>query len=284
MTTPIAISTPISSQALHTTVSVTRAGKNRRLLLVPVMINGKGPFQFILDTGAPTTVLSKRFADSEHIESQAEATGLGAAGEISASMTVLSSVQVGDAGRESLHAAIVENFDEIHRRLPSVVGALGVDFMRNYTLIIDYAHDTVTFADDVHVPANDGLPFETNDVGLYTNVKINGQGPFLFAIDTGATESVLDPVIATKLHLPVREESSLHAAGGTGIGAGRYSEFSSLQAGQYTQNGGRMFVTDIFAPLRAAMKRDVVGILGYPFFGEGSVTFDFPDSRLSIAE
>ena len=65
---------------------------------------------------------------------------------------------------------------------------------------------------------------------------------------------------------------------------GRFSEFSSLQAGRYTQQGGRMFVTDIFAPLRAEAKRDLVGILGYPFLGDGNVTFDFPNSRLSVTK
>jgi predicted aspartyl protease len=270
------------TDAIHTTVSIVRAGKRKRMLLVPVMINGKGPFQFFLDTGAPTTVLSKRFADSQQIGAQSQTRGLGAAGEIAASIATLDSVQVGDAHRESPEIAVVANFDELHRRIPDAVGALGLDFLRNYAMTIDYAHDTVTLADDVHVPASgEGLPFEI-DTGLYAEVKINGNGPFLFVIDTGATENVLDPPIATKLNLPMHKAASLRGAGGNGMGAGRFAEFSSLQAGPFTQHDGFMFVTDIFAPLRAAMKRDFVGIVGYPFFGHGMATFDFPNSRLYV--
>jgi predicted aspartyl protease len=281
---PVAISVPAPPPAVHTTVSITRAGKSRRVLLVPVMINGKGPFQFILDTGAPTTVLSKRFADSQHIGAQSHATGIGAAGEVSASITELDSVQVGDAHRESLEAGVVANFDEIHRRIPDAAGALGLDFLRNYTVIIDYAHDTVTLAEDVHLPAGDeSLPFEIGAV-LFTEVKINGYGPFPFAIDTGATENALDPVIATKLNLPVRRVGSLRGAGGNGIGTGQLAEFTSLQAGPYSQHEGLIFVADIFPPLRAATNHDLVGIIGYPFFGDGKVTFDFPNSRLSIVK
>ncbi len=279
-----AVSVPAPPRAVHTTVSITRAGKSRRVLLVPVMINGKGPFQFILDTGAPTTVLSKRFADSQHIETQSHATGQGAAGEVSASIGALDSVQVGDAHRESLEVGVVANFDEIHRRIPDAAGALGLDFLRNYTVIIDYAHDTVTLAEDVHLPAsNESVPFEIGPV-LYAEVKINGYGPFPFVIDTGATENALDPVIATKLNLPVRRDASLGAAGGNGVNTGRFVAFTSLQAGPYSQHDGLILVTDIFPPLRAAMNHDLVGIIGYPFFGDGKVTFDFLNLRLSIVK
>lgn len=277
-----AISVPAPPHAVHTTVLITRAGKAKRVLLVPVTINGKGPFQFILDTGAPTTVLSKGFADSQHIEGQYHASGQGAAGEVSASIAVLDSAQVGDAHRESLEVAVVANFDEIHRRIPDVAGALGLDFLRNYTMIIDYAHDTVTLAEDAHLSAsNESLPFEIG-AGLYTDVKINGYGPFPFVIDTGATENVLDPVIATKLNLPARRDATLRGAGGNGIGTGRFVEFTSLQAGPYSQHEGLIFVTDIFPSLRAAMNHDLVGIIGYPFFGDGNVTFDFLNLRLSV--
>jgi predicted aspartyl protease len=278
-----AISAPAPPPAVHTTVSVTRAGKDNRLLLVPVTINGKGPFQFILDTGAPTTVLSERFAESQHIQTGKHASGLGVAGAISASIAVLDSAQVGDAHRASFEVGVVANFDEIHRRMPNVSGSLGLDFLRNYTMIIDYAHDTVTLAEDVHLPASESVPLEIGAVP-YTEVKINGYGPFPFVIDTGATENALDPAVATKLNLPDRQDSLLHGAGGNGIAAGRFVEFTSLQTGPYSQPQGLIFAADIFSPLRAAMNHDIVGIIGYPFFGYGSVTFDFPNSRFSVVK
>jgi predicted aspartyl protease len=43
---------------------VERGGEDGGLLLVPVTINGKGPFPFVLDTGATRTLLTRRFAAS----------------------------------------------------------------------------------------------------------------------------------------------------------------------------------------------------------------------------
>lgn len=49
---------------------------------------------------------------------------------------------------------------------------------------------------------------------LYVPVFINGQGPYLFAVDTGASNSVLDREIADELALPQSGEETLV----TGVG------------------------------------------------------------------
>jgi predicted aspartyl protease len=267
--------------SIHTTVTIARANE-RRLLLVPVMINGKGPFQFFLDTGAPTTVLSDRFAASQQIQADGTTSGHGATGAISISTATVGSVDVGAAHRDAMKVGIVANFDELHRRVPNVVGSLGLDFLRDYTMEIDYVHNTVTLANDIHVAAGDpNLPFEIG-AGLYADVKINGQGPFPFVIDTGASVHVLDPRIASELSLPTRAATSLPGAGGNSAVPARVVELESLAAGPYMQQGGSAVVADIFGPLRTATKRPFVGILGYPFFGERTVTFDFPNRRLAL--
>lgn len=170
--------------------------------------------------------------------------------------------------------------DEIHKRVPDAVGALGLDFLKNYVVTIDYPNMTVTLQDGGDA-TNAGLPFEIDEC-LYTNVTINGKGSFLFVIDTGANDNVLDPQIAAELSLPMLEPKEFRGAGGTGIGTGGTTEFTSLAAGPYEQRNRIAVTADIFAPLRAEVKRNFVGILGYPFLGGRTATFDFPHRRLVL--
>ncbi|HET9941786.1 MAG TPA: tetratricopeptide repeat protein, partial [Terriglobia bacterium] len=54
------------------------------------------------------------------------------------------------------------------------------------------------------------LPF------LFAEVSINGQGPFRFLIDTGATQTVLTPKVATKLGLQKIATNIMFGVGGAG--------------------------------------------------------------------
>lgn len=89
MITPAAIAMAQSPQPLNTTVRFKSAGAKQRLVLVPVSINGNGPFYFFLDTGAPTTVVSAHFAKLHGIEPESAASGLGATGTVATSVTTL---------------------------------------------------------------------------------------------------------------------------------------------------------------------------------------------------
>jgi hypothetical protein len=262
------------------TASLRRGGADRRLLLIPVSINEKGPFYFFLDTGAPTTVISARFAQAQQIEAQSLTTGRGAAGAISAAITTLRSVAVGTARQLDMRAGIVGNFDELHRRVPEAVGSLGLDFLKDYVMTIDYAHDTVSL-ENTNLPNAGGLAFEIG-LGVYTNVRIDGHGPFLFAIDTGASVNVIDPALALILRLPMTSAEPLPGAGGFGLIDASTAHFRSLEAGPYERRNGSMIAADVFDPLRAGTGHELAGILGQPFLGEGTVTFDFPNARLII--
>jgi len=120
-------------------------------------------------------------------------------------------------------------------------------------------NETVTLTDEP-MP-DDGVPFEIG-IGLYTDVPIDGRGPFSFVIDTGGSQNAIDPMLAWKLNLPLGEARQLRGAGGTGVLDARAAHFTSLAAGPYEQRDGSLITADIFEPLRAAMKRDFAGILG----------------------
>ena len=50
---------------------------------------------------------------------------------------------------------------------------------------------------------------------IFVPLQVNGKGPFWFCVDTGASHTVLDPVLARELHLKIIQSS---ATSGTGQG------------------------------------------------------------------
>lgn len=62
------------------------------VVFVPVLIIGKGPYQFALDTGALQTVLSYELADELALDQGKEDVGLGAGGKVSVSASRVGSM------------------------------------------------------------------------------------------------------------------------------------------------------------------------------------------------
>ena len=66
-------------------------------------------------------------------------------------------------------------------------------------------------------PPAPGETIETSDdpySRMTAPVRINGQGPFQFVVDTGANQSVISQEIATQLGLPLGEPVALHGVAG----------------------------------------------------------------------
>jgi hypothetical protein len=112
------------------------------------------------------------------------------------------------------------------------------------------------------------------------NVFVNGKGPFIFLVDTGAETNVIDPKLARQLKI----ESSFHtdlktAAGATRVDGGR-AERISLGAAEAPNQ------TLLFASLDSvhALSPDIRGILGQEFLSHFDYTLDFLHRRIAFGE
>ncbi|MGI8737902.1 MAG: retropepsin-like aspartic protease [Candidatus Eremiobacter antarcticus] len=105
-------------------------GMYNHFVLVPVSVNGEPAADFILDTGAPTTVVDPTFAARVGIAGMRSAEGMGAAGAMRASVAQVRSIQVGPTLTESLMVGVVDRFTALRPIVPTVVGSLGIDFLR----------------------------------------------------------------------------------------------------------------------------------------------------------
>ena len=88
-------------QASHETwVTFRLAGSRQALILLPVFVDGRGPYSFVLDTGA-TSMVSNELADALALPQGEKQDGRGAAGKMTLVKSQLPSLTVGHETIES---------------------------------------------------------------------------------------------------------------------------------------------------------------------------------------
>jgi tetratricopeptide (TPR) repeat protein len=116
------------------------------------------------------------------------------------------------------------------------------------------------------------LPF------LFAEVTINGQGPFRFLIDTGATQSVLSQKVATRLGLKRIATNIMFGVGGDGKVESPIYKADSVKIGDVTVKNIPLGTLD--NPLL-----DLVmdGILGPTLLADFIITMDYPRNQIQLS-
>ena len=118
------------------------------LIIVPVKLNGKGPFRFVLDTGASGSVVTPKAAKALGLHGSGTAKAIGAGGSTDVMLTRLDSLELGGEKVTGLTLAIDEMKD-VSAVVPNLDGIVGYDFLRRFVLEIDYPASTLR----LHAPA-----------------------------------------------------------------------------------------------------------------------------------
>src|SRR6185369_12109265 len=114
------------------------AGGVQPLILLPVTVNGEGPFEFILDTGAGTSLLSTELGKKLGVKILGSKEGQSAGGAVAVSLAKVDSIAVASARLDDVDVGLVDL-----GHIGNVVGAkidgdLGYNFLKNYRVTIDY--------------------------------------------------------------------------------------------------------------------------------------------------
>jgi predicted aspartyl protease len=84
------------------------AGSKQALILLPVFVDGRGPYSFVLDTGATSTVVSDELADALALPRGETQDGRGAAGKMILMKSQLPSLTVGRETLESMPVSVTD--------------------------------------------------------------------------------------------------------------------------------------------------------------------------------
>lgn len=121
------------------------------------------------------------------------------------------------------------------------------------------------------------IPFRTVDGRIYIEARVDGQGPFVFAVDTGASGMArADARLVARLGLPV------HGSGETsdGVASARVDtvHLASLDLAGLVRRDLEVITRDYASRLSAEAGFD--GIIGRDFFGDGLLIIDYPSRML----
>jgi hypothetical protein len=132
------------------------------LIVVQTMVDGAGPFSFLLDTGSTRTVIDLDLAR----QLQAPAVGEAAVTTVLHyrldKLVRLQDVRLGEASVSGL-GAIVDKLARQKMLVPGIRGVLGEDFLSRFDFLIDYKQRSLIFGDTP--PAGERCRFAT--IGQY---------------------------------------------------------------------------------------------------------------------
>ncbi|MGD8506772.1 MAG: retropepsin-like aspartic protease [Candidatus Bathyarchaeota archaeon] len=127
------------------------ANPERPIITVKGTINGKGPFNFIFDTGASMTIIEKRTAEKLGLSDKALATrnALGAGGALVATTLTVESIKVDDVEAKNIQVGVLD-LSNVSKCgcIGDFGGIIGYNFVKDYRVLIDYPKQEIFFKKD----------------------------------------------------------------------------------------------------------------------------------------
>lgn len=269
---------------MTTEVSFRLAGGMQPLILVPVSVNGSEAREFILDSGAGTTLLTTEMAALAGVRATGTKEGTGAAGRIVIQTSHADSLMVGAVTLQDVPVAITDDVQRIGAAIgASVHGTLGYTFFQRFRVTIDYRRCQIQFDSSRAGPDPAGVRFRLAHPAkplVLVPALVDEEGPYEFAIDTGASTTVISPDLARKLRVQGTPIPAMTGGGGTvQASAGM---IGSLAIGKARCERVTVVIADFLNMLAKVIGTPLDGIVGHNFLREFQVRIDYPNSVLSL--
>ena len=176
----------------------------RSRIIVPLVINHTGPYEFLLDTGAGSMIVDPALATELHLKTQGSAEVVGVGFNTHTSFAYLDLLEAGSHSVAN-RPVVVQDLQPFQTPDLHFRGILGGDFLGHFDVLMDYAHSMLCL-DDTKVMraavkgAHIALvtPFQTSDDLSLTAiplilVHLSGMGSrqFLLTLDSGANAPFL---------------------------------------------------------------------------------------------
>jgi predicted aspartyl protease len=121
------------------------AKPDKPLILLETTVNGKGPFRFVLDTGAGLTIISPELAKKLEVKPDETQKAVGAGGSIEVHFGTVKSLAVGETHLQDLKVGIMELTGISKAIETDIDGIIGYNFLKQFRVSIDYPRQTVAF-------------------------------------------------------------------------------------------------------------------------------------------
>jgi hypothetical protein len=110
------------------------------MIIVPVTINGSGPYDFLLDTGCAKTIVDQKLAAELSLPHFADKNMVGVMASALTPVVHINTISIGGA---TVAGGDVLSSKDTATGTVTVRGVLGEDFLQNFDVLIDYRHQVI---------------------------------------------------------------------------------------------------------------------------------------------
>lgn len=172
-------------------------------MTVPVHIQGEGPFNFMIDTGAEATVVTQALTDRLDLKSAGSAVVVGMASRVPVELVELDGLHFAARIIDGLQTPILQS------QHIGADGILGLDSLQDLRVLIDFRADTIAVDDAKELGGNRGYEIivrARRKLGrlIITEATLNGVRTAVI-IDTGAQTSIGNLALRDKMRAKKRE-------------------------------------------------------------------------------
>ncbi|MFC5285049.1 aspartyl protease family protein [Pedobacter alpinus] len=269
--------------------------KSRGLIILPMYINNKGPFNFVLDTGVGSVIITNpSLKDSLNLQylRKIEINGLGEQEKIIAYSTPFLDLKIGNAMFKS--ATVVVLADDVfnlsgYAGLP-IDGLIGHDFFNSFLVQVNYESNVLKISKkrtSKLLKKGTKIPIEIKEKKPYLNATVKtDQGeklPLNLLIDTGSGHPIVLETYGNKsFPLPEKFVIANLGVGLAGNIRGFNGRIKELKLGKFSFDdivASFPYYEDVASKVTNNSRN---GSLGNPIFRRFNVLFDYEHKSIYL--
>jgi len=196
------------------------------LVVVSLTANGQGPFDFVLDTGADTTIVDPSLANTLSLVSTGSLQQTTLASTQTLTRSSIRSMAIG-GGRVENVPVLVEDLGGLRNMDGRIEGIAGQNFLAHFNYLLDYRKHSVRIeqADEIQQALDgDRVPMDRGDHRMIvaSEAQSVGRAKLRLLLDSGANTVVLLPAASHALNLSAQESGvETTSSGEVGLHVGR---------------------------------------------------------------
>jgi len=258
--------------------------KTLNLIFTPVLVDGKGPYNFAVDTGATQVVLSEKLAAELTLKPITTTImhGVGGGGKVDSKLFRVNELKLGDIKVKNLPVGTFN--DPLVMQLAD--GIIGTAALADYIVTVNYPESRLELSKKA--PAVTGG--ETIDAWYFNNLfliplDVNGRFHGNFIVDTGAVATVLSHSMAAKLGVTEDTVGAKIDLGIAGVGGMEGVVLRVPNVTFKTAKNTEAFPQVVSINLKEISKMigtEISGVVGYDFLQGYKVVLNYDTAEVRL--
>ncbi len=261
--------------------------KSLNLVFARVMINGRGPYEFAVDTGASQIVLSEKLAGDLGLTPVTSTImhGVGGGGKIDTKLYSVKEMTIGDVKIKNVPVGTFN--DPLVSQLAD--GIFSTAVLSDFILTVNYPGNQLEISRKRPAanPASEVLPAWYFSNLLLVPVQLNGQHRGNFIVDTGAVTTVISHNMAATLGVDEKTPGAKIDLGIAGVGGFEGVVLRVPNVTFKTAKNSETFPQVVSINLKEMSKMigtEIAGVIGFDFLDEYKLTLDYYAAEVRLTK